>query len=89
MTKKKLRTYVMVDITITANTTKMFEGTSDIMFFNAGAAAININAVTLLPGDTLSHPAFGDEINNTQYNISFAAASTLIITQKKYQYHGD
>lgn len=82
------RRFKMLDTTLTTNQTKQFEGASDLMFYNAGAGNIKIENITLLPGDTLNHPAFGDEVNETQYNIKFIAASTLIVTQKIYTKHG-
>jgi hypothetical protein len=83
-----IRKFVMIDITVNEAQTKQFEGASDLLFYNKGLNDININSQTLLPGDTLSHPAFGDEENLTQYNISFpGGASTLIVTKKVYQTH--
>jgi hypothetical protein len=82
------RRFKMLDITLNENQTKQFEGASDLMFFNAGAGNIKIESITLLPGDTLNHPAFGDELNDTQYNIKFITPSTLVVTQKIYTKHG-
>ncbi len=60
---------------------------ADITFVNIGTTVVSINQVPLNLGDSMVDEAFGDEVNETQYNIQFADQidCRLIIKQKVYQ----
>ena len=44
---------------------------SDVVFINNGTSSVNINGLILLPGDSMTDPAWGTEYSNTNYNIVF------------------
>jgi len=66
------------------------EDVADITFINQGTSRVQIDTIVLQQGDSLSQPAFGDENNNTQYNITFLDSGTgitynLLVMKKVYE----
>ena len=59
---------------------------ADITFVNIGTTQVSVNQVPLNIGDSMMDSAFGDEKNETHYNIVFADATDcqLIVKQKTY-----
>jgi len=59
---------------------------ADIYFWNIGTDTVRINGAPLATGDSMSDNAFGDEINVTQYQITFATVVNpiLVVKRKKY-----
>jgi len=60
---------------------------ADITFSNIGNTVVTINQVPLNLGDSMTDTAFGDELNVTQYTITFDddVDCRLIIKEKIYQ----
>lgn len=59
---------------------------SDVVFINNGTSSVNINGLTLLPGDSMNDPAFGPEYSNTNYNVVFDNTGTNNLTVKRKKY---
>jgi len=62
---------------------------NDITFINSGSTNLNIDAVTLLPNQSLRISGNRGEIDTTQYNVTFASPSAvgnqLIVIRKLYK----
>lgn len=62
---------------------------NDITFINSGSTNLNIDAVILLPNQSLRISGNRGEIDTTQYNVTFASPSAvgnqLIVIRKLYK----
>lgn len=62
---------------------------NDITFINSGSTTLNIDAVILLPNQSLRISGNRGEIDTTQYNVTFASPSAvgnqLIVIRKLYK----
>ena len=62
---------------------------NDITFINSGSTNLNIDAVTLLPNQSLRISGNRGEIDTTQYNVTFVSPSAvgnqLIVIRKLYK----
>lgn len=59
---------------------------ADITFYNGGSDDVKINGLTLPPLASMTDPAFGDELNRTQYTVVFltSVSPLLVVKRKRY-----
>ena len=59
---------------------------ADIYFWNIGSDVVRVNGVPLNTNDSMSDTAYGDELNLTQYQITFVTVvdPVLVVKRKKY-----
>jgi hypothetical protein len=61
---------------------------ADVVFLNICDRDVRINNLTLQPGDSMADNCFGNEYNNSNYQISFdetmGTNNNLVIKRKKY-----
>lgn len=80
--KKK---FIWETITVSESQT-ITSNCADIYFFNVGSDTVLVNGVPLQTNDAMSDPAFGDEVNVTQYQCVFTTTVNPILFVKRKKY---
>jgi hypothetical protein len=73
----------------TVNDNQAFQPDSaDVVFLNIGDRDVRINNLILQPGDSMADNCFGNEYNNSNYQINFdetaGTSNILVIKRKRY-----